>query len=651
LTKRDAPRLPLHAPKDDHPSATRDTVRAEPDEGAASKKVLRVGLIALLFFTPLIFPWRIQHGEAVTYRFNSFLVPKEAVTQLAMTIMVCYWLVNAVWKGSFRFRTSPVLLPVAVLTALAGVSVLWSPTPHSSAVEFTKLATVFVFFFIVVSVFFHGREFRLGLNAIFLSGVIVSALSLIQLCGGLAHLFPRYPGNPQRMYSTFGNDSGVAGYLLPVLPVGIGLLLASGRKWAKWGYFIGLAVIGYAMLACQTRGVWLGACGALTFLLVSMLRRRELRTVLNAHRVQILLALLLAVVSVIVQSSIPGTSTGETDTLTRAKSSFVMSQPGVNLRAVFWGAALLMVADRPLFGFGLGSYTYYAQLYLGKFMVMLGPTSWLQPNDLDIETAHNDYVQLASELGVLGVGVLIWVIVVFCRSLGKPSHCLPNCTLRCLVLSAFSGLVGVAVFAATNFPFHIVTHALVFMFLLAVVTGIEGIAPSRSREWRLPGHSVSKTALSLGVTACGILFLSFVIRPYIADYHAASASLMESAEPRSDAVLDEFHKAVRWEPRNGFIRANLGRVCLQRGMITEAKRELTSSLRDYDSAWVHMNLGSACEAQGNFDEAAKHYSDAAFRAPRYGLARTLLVQALIKAGRYQEARKRFEEAARWAGDT
>ena len=614
-------------------------------------KILRAVVLTLLFLTPLIFPWRIQLDGAVNYRFSSFFAPKELFVQFLVVSAACCWLIAMVRGGTLRFRWNPILLPIAVFTVLAGVSVLYAPSRYNTAIEFARMLTVVAFFLISLNALQDESETRLALHALFLSGLAVATLSLAQLAGALSWLFPFWPGNPQRMYSTFGNDSGVAGYLLPVLPLGIGLFLTSATRRSRWICFAGTAAIAYAILACQTRGVWLGASVALVFLLVNMVRHRELRRMLSARKGYLILALVLAVVFLGVQFKFPGASTADENTWTRITDTFKVDQVGVNLRAVFWGAALLMAADSPVFGLGLGSYKYYSQLYQGKLMAALGTMSRLQPNELDTLTAHNDYLQLASELGVLGIAVLIWCVVVFSRCVRERFRRPMDAGSSCIFLSCLSGLIGVAVFAVTNFPFHVVTHALVFMFLLAVVVNAAGPERGRYKQWRLPQSRALRAVLSISVAGLGILFLAVVTLRYAADYHAASASLISSAAPRSKAVLEELEKASRLEPRNGLIRARLGRAYLQRGMLDEAKLEFARALEDHDAAWIHMNYALACEIHGEKDEAVQRYSEAVFRVPRYALAHERLVHALIKAGRYDEAKQRAEEAIQWVGHT
>ncbi|MCK5557796.1 MAG: hypothetical protein KAJ01_05435, partial [Candidatus Hydrogenedentes bacterium] len=288
MTKRDAIQFALRVSRKDGPSTSPSLSEEGTFVDPPYRKLLQAAVVALLFFTPLIFPWRIAR-EA--YSFSSFLVPKGAFVQFVVVLAGCYWLVAMVWDGALRFRSSRLFVPLAVFTVLAGISIAYSLTPYSSAVDFAKMFAVILLFPIVLNSFRKQKGVRIGLQAIFFSGLVVAALSLVQLAGGLARLFPDYPGNPQHMYSTFGNDSGVAGYLLPVLPVGIGLFLTSGWGWVKRIYFAGLLAIVYTIMACQTRGVWLGAFVALVFLLVSMVRRRKLWGILSSHRAYLIVAL------------------------------------------------------------------------------------------------------------------------------------------------------------------------------------------------------------------------------------------------------------------------------------------------------------------------------------------------------------------------
>jgi O-antigen ligase/Tfp pilus assembly protein PilF len=613
--------------------------------------VLRAVVLALLLLTPLLFAWRIQYGGALSYRFSSFEIPKEAFVQFLVVCATCYWLIAMVRGGSLQFRRNPVLLPVAVFAVLAGASVLYAPSRYNTALEFAKMLVFITFFLITMNAFVDERQTRVALYALFLSGFAVAALSLLQLAGVLSWLFPVWPGNPARMYSTFGNDSGVAGYLLPVLPLGIGLFLTSSSRRSRWICFVGTGAIAYTILACQTRGVWLAAFVALLFLLANIVRRQELRQLLGAHKGYLVLALVLAAVFLAVQFGFSGASTGDEDTLTRITDTFRLDQVGVNLRAVFWGSALLMAADSPVFGLGLGSYKYYSQLYQGKLMAALGPMSRLQPNELDTLAAHNDYLQLLSELGILGTAVLAWCVLVFWRCVRERFRRPIESGSSCIFLSCLSGLIGTAVFAATNFPFHVVTHALVFMFLLAVVVRAAEPDGEPYKRWRLPQSRGLRTALSASAVVLGITFLALVTLPHAADYYVASATLIDAAEPRSKAALEKIEKAARLEPRNGLIRWRLGRAYLQRGMLDEAKFEFGRALEDHDAARIHMDYAKACEIHGEKMEAVERYSEAVFRVPRYALARERLVYALMIAGQYDEAKRQADEAIKWVGDT
>ena len=149
----------------------------------------------------------------------------------------------------------------------------------------------------------------------------------------------------------------------------------------------------------------------------------------------------------------------------------------------------------------------------------------------------------------------------------------------------------------------------------------------------------------------GILFLAVTTLPYTADYHAASATLIGSADPGSKDALAQLERAHRLEPRNGSIRGRLGRAYLQRGMLDEAKLAFACALADHDAAPIHMDYALACEIHGERDEAVQRYSEAVFRVPRYALARERLVYALIRAGHYDEARKQAKEAIQWVGET
>ena len=74
---------------------------------------------------------------------------------------------------------------------------------------------------------------------------------------------------------------------------------------------------------------------------------------------------------------------------------------GGEQRLMIWQISLLMAKDHPIIGQGIGTYKYHYLWYQGKFFE--DPANQDRIN-LAVWTreAHNEYVQILAELGILG---------------------------------------------------------------------------------------------------------------------------------------------------------------------------------------------------------------------------------------------------------
>lgn len=103
-------------------------------------------------------------------------------------------------------------------------------------------------------------------------------------------------------------------------------------------------------------------------------------------------------------------------------------------RFIIWADAFRMfMSVNPVLGIGPGNYNLYAYYH---------NTLWFGSGTYT--TAHSNYVQLASELGLMGLAVFLWVIVAGIRMGMRASRSAPP-ELRWLGVSAAALLAGIAV--------------------------------------------------------------------------------------------------------------------------------------------------------------------------------------------------------------
>ena len=121
------------------------------------------------------------------------------------------------------------------------------------------------------------------------------------------------------------------------------------------------------------------------------------------------------------------------------------------------GDTLRIIRDHPYRGTGFGTFA----------LATPGYTSWY--TEYVIDKAHNDYLQLLSEVGLVGFCFAVFWLVGFFRSvlLMVRDSSLPFSTLR---LGAFCGCLALLIHSLVDFNLQIPANAIYFSVLAALAT-------------------------------------------------------------------------------------------------------------------------------------------------------------------------------------
>jgi O-antigen ligase len=316
--------------------------------------------------------------------------------------------------------------------------------------------------FVSVRRVFAGRSVRpLALG--FLAGLGTTVLfgfaeswNLIDL----AAYRPQFKSNDTtpRIASLFFLSGWLAEYLVVATPLAVAAVATRVGRWRHLAPVVLSLCLGCLLLARQ-RGGWLAAAvqlvAAAGWLLLR--RRRHGWTRADSRRALFMAAAVLAVAGVVV---VAAGDVGQV--IDRA----VSIREGPNTRLPLWRAAVEMGRQRPLFGWGVGSFA--------PVFDLLNPPG--SPNfRKNHGTAHNLYLHTAAETGTLGLAALAllgWAAVVCLRrpreGQGPTAFALGVC------------LIGIAVYGLVQQMLYLRVLAWAFWLLLgctAVVSGREAAAP------------------------------------------------------------------------------------------------------------------------------------------------------------------------------
>lgn len=218
----------------------------------------------------------------------------------------------------------------------------------------------------------------------------------------------------------------------------------------------GCGVLGLAgLLLSQSRGGLLAAGAGILFVLI-----------VRRSRVLVVVVVLLVVVAGLAVGLVSwiGADAAAMDSVPFAISS---TDPSGFVRLNAWGTTLRVFTDYPVAGTGLGTF----QWIFPKYQRWGEWKEWRQ--------AHNDYVQLLAETGVIGAGLLLWALIVLgTRVLGPVSRGEPRWTTLGTAAAVFAMLVH----SVLDFNLQVPANAALFAMLLGILAAAAGDPEGRTRR-------------------------------------------------------------------------------------------------------------------------------------------------------------------------
>jgi O-antigen ligase len=149
-------------------------------------------------------------------------------------------------------------------------------------------------------------------------------------------------------------------------------------------------------------------------------------------------------------------------------------------RGGIWRDSISMIRANPLLGVGLGAYATAFSLYTKR------------DGSVRVPQAHNDYLQVVADCGIVGGLIALWFVVVVFRVVGRGLKSRDR-LLSGLALGSGAGIVGILVHSLFDFNLQIPSNALLFLVLAAVASSVAALAQATTKSEELasrPGTGV-----------------------------------------------------------------------------------------------------------------------------------------------------------------
>ncbi len=344
-----------------------------------------------LLLVSLLTPWalKVSFGEA------SLSMPSEPVL-IAIMLMFC-WQVLIGKEYDKRIIRHPV-------TVLLIANLLWTLltcfTSQDIVVSFKYLLSQLWFvipcFFFAVPLFAKGRRMRTFIALYCLSLCVVIVYSTIQFAAsGFNFNFSYYAMQP------FYNDHTAYGAVIALFIPVVLYHIIYGRRiglptWAIVLSVLALVVLGVGFVLSYSRAAWMSLVVAVGVWVLAKMRIS--RRVLIGGSVVVLLALALS------WNSIMGRFSKNEQDSSGNMAEHIASITNVSTddsnveRLNRWYCAIQMFKDRPLFGWGAGTYAFLYSPYQKSHRM-----SGISTDEGNLGSTHSEYLRPLSEQGLIGM--------------------------------------------------------------------------------------------------------------------------------------------------------------------------------------------------------------------------------------------------------
>jgi len=443
-----------------------------------------------------------------------------------------------------------------------------------------------------------------------------------------------------RASGTYINPNHFAGLLEMLLPLALAYTLA-GRSKPLMKVFLAYAalVMLVALGTTVSRGSWV-ACGITLLLLFATL------SMFRSYR----LPALVLMIFVVGGSAFFVTRTDYFKM--RFLHTFKDGHVEWDVRELLWSSTMEMWEDHRWVGVGPGHYDYRFRAYR-PMKVQLRP-----------DRAHNEYLNLLADWGVVGAGIVGAGLLIFFAGVVRSWRFVrrderefkSNFSNKfALVLGGTMGFVALLGHSITDFNLQIPANAILAVALVALVSSHLRFASEK--YWKSAGRAL-KPILTILLLAGTAVFLQQTLRlgrEYLWLERAAAKPVY------SDEQITCLEKAWRVEPRNSQTTFALGQAYRTQSfdgdenygpLATNAMRWYTLATRanphDSDS---YLMLGACLDWVKRFDEARAHFNRADELDPNGYFTSAWIGWHYVQVEDYPAARQWAERSLKLKGVT
>lgn len=322
--------------------------------------------------------------------------------------------------------------------------------------------------------------------------------------------------------STLGNENFLASHLALTILITIGFFwrfLRNNKSLLKQSILLGLGIaivliFGTALYFTNSRGAGLGlGAGLLSFAVIAF--------VPQGRRFIVTIIIVLGIIALI---SMP------------ICIEFTQKQLQGDVRPAIWESTLSMIGAKPLLGWGKGAYfIFYPQFRIIDYWLTRSPTNLTGH-------AHNEFLQILSETGIIGLIIFISLILSILRIGIKKVNTCKSYSLRYLIIGMISGTICLLShnLVCNNLQIH--SSAIFLWLTLGLILGAGSIYDPKRKNIKQP----KQLLILLAITCIMAIIIWYICIKTIVAQYIFQKGCNYRLEQNWDKAIEKYEQAINW---------------------------------------------------------------------------------------------------------
>ena len=390
--------------------------------------------------------------------------PIIALFYALMVGMVIIWAADSFINGTVRFSGNLLQIPLFLLgvfgiiqvipfgtiserAGISGIPRTLSIDPFSTETTAIHILALSAFFALSLAYINSAERLRRVMSVLTIFGFIYAFYAILQSVLSPDRIYGIYKPPVATPFGSFVNRNDFGATIEMVTSLALGAIFTgSVRGDKKMLYLVAVGLMATSLLLSGSRGGLIAFVAEIILLVILTSGTKGRKDIL----------LKAALSSLLVMAAVGGAVFVGGDTSLSRFSDAANSDNLSSTRAQIWSVSVKVIADQMPFGAGLGAF--------GQAYTKFDPAG----GALRVEQAHNDYLQIVADAGVVGLILGVCFLFLFVREVSRNVR-VTNTFRRGIAAGAAAGCFAILVHSIFDFVLHITAISVMFITLMAML--------------------------------------------------------------------------------------------------------------------------------------------------------------------------------------